>query len=224
MNVSKVIGLAIAFAFAAALGLLHVSGCAPREPAPGPRAEVGGGGSLPPEVSVRPERSGEWPVAGGATLVLSADGRLALRSSDGEIALAAEALELPAISASGERIAFAARRADGFSTAVEAVAYESGAWTDVRALVDDGGTPDRVAISPDGSRVAFAAPAGGVAALWIVAFDGGAPVQLTNVGVRKQGPREPAGFVPVPHRGPPRFEGNELVWEAPDGTHRVVLP
>jgi hypothetical protein len=218
MNVS----LKSRYAVALAAGLCFACGCAPVEPASHPSPEIGGG-SLPAEVSVRPEHSGEWSVAGGATLVLKNDGRLELRARDATIDLAAEALELPAISKAGDRIAFAYRRSQAFGSAVAVVAYEDGGWHGPRVLVDEG-TPDRAAISPDGGRVAYVAGADGVAAIWLVAFDGGEPVQLTNVGVRKDGPGEPAGFVPVPDREPPRFTGDRLVWESAEGEHQAVLP
>jgi hypothetical protein len=205
-----------------ALGLGLAWGCAPKEPASQPASEIGGG-SLPPEVSVRPERSGEWELAADARLVLAADGRLELRRPDDAITLAEETLELPAISADGARVAFAFRKPREVGTAVAVAAFEDGEWTGPRVLVARG-TPDRVAISPDGRRVAYVAAAGGIAAVWIAPFDGGEPVQLTNLGVREDGPGEPEGFVPVPHREPPRFAGDRLVWESADGEHQVVLP
>lgn len=36
--------------------------------------------------------------------------------------------------------------------------------------------------------------------------------------------RRGCGTERVPHRGPPRFEGAWLAWDAPDGPHRVELP
>ncbi|MBW2277451.1 MAG: hypothetical protein JRF63_08165 [Deltaproteobacteria bacterium] len=218
MNVSSNSSLTLALA----LGIGLACCCAPVEPARQSTPEIGGG-SLPAEVSVRPERSGEWRVAGGATLALMDDGRLELATADGKITLADEALELPAISTDGKRIAFTLRKANGFGSAVAVAAHEANTWKGPRTLVDEG-TPDRVALSSEGARVAYVASSKGVAAIWVVTFDGDAPVQLTNVGVHKQGPGEPAGFVPVPDRGPPRFDGDRLVWEVGDVEHQVVLP
>jgi hypothetical protein len=209
---SKGLGLLAAVAL---LGL--TSGCGSSETADT------GGSALPPEVSVRPEHSGQWQVAGAASLVLEASGRLAITTPTSTITLAAEALELPAIGAGGKRVAFAARQPQGFGTTVAVAEHREGAWHGPRTLVS-GGSPDRVAISPDGASIAYVASAEGIAALWIVPFAGGEPAQLTNIGVQKNGPGEPAGFVPVPHRAPPRFQGDHLVWDAPDGRHQVVLP
>ena len=53
------------------------------------------------------------------------------------------------------------------------------------------------------------------------------PVVLTNHGLdrRNRVPGQaPAGFVPVPHRGPPEVLPGRVRWEAPDGWHEVVLP
>lgn len=82
--------------------------------------------------------------------------------------------------------------------------------------------PDRVALAPDGSTVAYVSGHTGWASLWVVPVDGGAPRQLTNAGLarRKGGP--PEGFVPPPHLDAPWFDGDLLVWDAPDGRHSVA--
>jgi hypothetical protein len=174
------------------------------------------------ETTVMHGRSGEWALAGGSTLVLSTDGALELRGS-GTIAVANDVIGVPSVSADGARFAFAQRVPRGSGTAIVAVARSDGGWTAPRVLTD-AGDPDLVAIAPDGARVAFAAAANGIAAVWVVPFAGGAPVQLTNVGLARDGAGPPAGFVPIPLREPPRFEGRELVWTARDGEHRAVLP
>jgi hypothetical protein len=219
MLTSKMAKVACALA---AFALISCCGCAPKEPARQPAAEVGGG-TLPPEVSVRPERSGEWPVAGSSVLVLEKDGRLELRHAGGALLLAEVALELPAVAADGERIAYALRKTDGFGSAVAVAEFRDGVWHGPRTLVDTG-TPDHVAISPDGTRVAYVAGADGIAALWLAAFDGGEPVQLTNKGLVKSKSGPPDGFVPLPHRSPPAFVGDRLEWESATGAHQVRLP
>ena len=89
------------------------------------------------------------------------------------------------------------------------------------------GCPDRPALSPDGRRVAYVSGVTGVASVFVVSFDGGDPLQLTNVGL-ENAPitigRAPHGFVAPPHAGPPWFDGDILVWESPDGRHEVDLP
>lgn len=47
-------------------------------------------------------------------------------------------------------------------------------------LIEEAGRVERPAISPDGGRVAVVIERGGVENLWVVALDGGAPVQLTR--------------------------------------------
>lgn len=90
-----------------------------------------------------------------------------------------------------------------------------------RVLVDDGGEPDRPALSPDGRTVAWVSAASGLASVWTLDLAGGAPVQRTNRGLRPPGTGgPPAGWVPPP-RAAPRFEGADLAWEAPDGPHRL---
>lgn len=92
-------------------------------------------------------------------------------------------------------------------------------------IVDAGGRPDRVAVSPDGTTVAFVWGITGIASVWTVPSAGGAPPsQRTNVGL-EDAPRRPgeapAGFVPPPDSGPPRFDGDDLVWTAQGREWRV---
>jgi len=112
------------------------------------------------------------------------------------------------------------------------MACEGDRWGEPRTLVQGHGSPDRVAISPDGAWVAWVSGASGVAALWAAPSTGGDPVQLTSVGADRKtaSPGEPpAGFVAVPHQGPPIIEhadggGYRVQWQAPDGEHSVELP
>jgi dipeptidyl aminopeptidase/acylaminoacyl peptidase len=129
----------------------------------------------------------------------------------------------PAVSADGSRFAFVRESSRELRTEILAVELSDGAWSAPRLLADEG-TPDLVSISPDGRLVAFVAGAGGIASVFVVPFDGGAPVQLTNVGLRREGEGPPPAFVPIPLRDPPRFEGDRLVWTARDGAHEAVLP
>jgi hypothetical protein len=175
------------------------------------------------ETETTPARSGEWALAEGSALALSGSGALEIRGEADSIRVADTAVELPSVSADAARFVYAYRPGPGPETAIGAVELRDGAWTAPRMLTSRG-SPDRVAISKDGRNVAFVAGADGLVALWVVPFDGGAPVQLTNLGLRSDRTGLPAGFVPVPHRSPPRFEGRELVWTAPDGEHRVALP
>jgi hypothetical protein len=87
--------------------------------------------------------------------------------------------------------------------------------------------PDRPAISPDGETIAFVSGVSGIAAVWVVPFDGGAdPVQITNLGlesIRRTPNQPPTGFIPPPATtaGGIEFSGDMLEWDGPDG--RVVV-
>jgi hypothetical protein len=166
--------------------------------------------------------AGEWSLAGGAKLAL-AERALALRGPAGAARIAGNVVGRPAVSADGARFVFVRESERELRTEVLAVELRDGAWSAPRSLADEG-TPDLVSISPDGRLVAFVAGAGGIAAVWVVPFDGGPPVRLTNAGLRREGAGPPPGFVPVPLRDPPRFEGEQLVWTSRQGEHRAVLP
>lgn len=89
------------------------------------------------------------------------------------------------------------------------------------------GSADRAVLSPDGRWVAFVYAPAGTAAVGVVPFEGGAPIQLTNVGVerRKHAPgAPPEGFVPVPADASFVFVGGRLEWAGPDGPVSVRLP
>jgi len=86
-------------------------------------------------------------------------------------------------------------------------------------LLDAGGRPDRVSLSPGGEVVAFVWGRTGLASVYTVATDGGsAPVQRTNVGLesaRRRPGGAPAAYVPPPEReGGLRFNGDRLEWDA----------
>jgi len=84
------------------------------------------------------------------------------------------------------------------------------------------GTPDRVALSPDGTVVAMVAAVHGLPAVWVMGFDGRDPRQLTNVGLHEYLPGEPPGFVPPPDLGPLAFDGDDVVWTAAGEPYRVA--
>ena len=202
---------------AAGLALCLAAGCSEGvSPVPVSTAVAG-------ETDAVPGRSGEWALVDGSALVLAETGALEIRGPAGAIAIAEGVMGLPSLSEGGARFVFAHRVHQGSGTAVSAVSLRDGVWTAPRILTD-AGNPDLVAISKDGSRVAFVAGANGIAAVWVVPFDGGAPLQLTNVDLRRVGKGPPEGFVPIPFREPPRFAADKLVWSARDGEHAVVLP
>lgn len=174
-----------------------------------------------------PSQAGRWPIADGAHLELAGGGVLTLTTAAGGTARWSEGVVgLPSLDARGERVVYAERRPGEHSTVLLARERAQG-WEKARVLVQGGGNPDRVSLAADGARVAFVSGKSGLASLWAVPFVGGAPVQLTNGGVEKQ-PRAPGlppfGFVPPPHREPPRWEGKVLRWTSPAGEHEVALP
>lgn len=158
---------------------------------------------------------GTWSVSAG-TLAQDGEG-LVLNTPDGPQVLAREVLESPVLSASGDRFAFV-HRDDGHTVSVLTL----GEWDRTWPAVDEG-SPDRVAMSPDGEWVAFCSGLTGVASVYAMPFEG-EPVQLTNVGLDWTPGVEPQGFVAPPHRGPLRFEGRRIVWTSPQGEHAVDLP
>lgn len=90
-------------------------------------------------------------------------------------------------------------------------------------LLDDGGNPDRPAVSPDGRTVGYVSAASGLASVWVLDVTTGRRDQLTNLGL-VPGNGRPAGWVPPPHDAPPRFEGRTLRWDTPEGPAAVDLP
>jgi hypothetical protein len=173
-----------------------------------------------------PDVDGTFPVAAGAAVQIV--GAVAvLRSPEAPaVPLAVAAVQPPARSGDGRRFVLAHRPEGAFCTVLDAWSIDGDRWTGPRRLESEG-CPDRVAIDPAGDRVAYASGRTGIAALYLVDFVGGAPRQLTNVGLEDRPPTPgaaPEGFVPPPHLGPPRFDGDALLWTAPDGEHRVVLP
>jgi hypothetical protein len=163
-----------------------------------------------------------WAVARGQ--LVSLHGALDRRGPAGTVHIADELVGAPAVSADGRRVALAHRGAGPGLSVLELVEVSADGGLVRRVLVADGG-PDRVAISPSGEQVAWVdAGPEGFASVFSLAIDGGARVQLTNVGVVRTPGRAPEGFVPPPHDAPPRFEGGALAWRSEAGEHSVVLP
>lgn len=80
-----------------------------------------------------------------------------------------------------------------------------------------GGRPDRLVLSPDGAFLAWFASPQGVPALHLAPTDGSAPPRRLTPAAPRPGGGRPEGFVPPPHRGAARFDGDLLRWESPEG-------
>lgn len=178
---------------------------------------------LPPETDLRPVTHGDWPLAEGA--LVRRDAGLFFEAAGRNELLAIDVLGAPALSADGRRVAISHRDDGAVASAIDVV--EQGEEGLVRRRLVTEGAPDRVAMSPDGRWVVYVSGATGIASVWAAPFDGGAAVQLTNVGVEKQ-LREPGqppeGFVPPPWQDPPRVEDGRVRWTSEDGEHEVALP
>lgn len=167
-----------------------------------------------------PQQTARWEAA-GRVVELQA-GRLV----EGDEVLADDVIGAPAFDASGRRMAVAVL-ADAPYTAVVVRERTRSGWGPARVLVGgdaDAGSPDRVAISPDGQTVAFVRSSRGLPAVWVVPFTGGAPRQLTNVELARAPGGPPKGYLPPPHLQPPRFSGRALEWDSEAGPQRVWLP
>lgn len=149
-------------------------------------------------------QSGSWNVA-SETLRLDRG----VLSIEGAV-LAEQVLELDVV---GDRAVFVMRS----GPRRDLVAYQDGS---LRTLVANR-SPALPKLSDDGQNVAFVDGATSISSVYLIAFDGGEPRQLTNVGLVRTPGRAPAGFVPSPSTGKLRFEGAELAWEDRDTTHRV---
>ncbi len=96
-----------------------------------------------------------------------------------------------------------------------------GRWSEPQVLVSDH-HPDRPTLDPEGRRLAYVK--GPIAGIWLLDLSTGSHHQLTNHQDTHQAGQPPAGWVPVPHADPVRFEGDSLVWQSPQGPHRLDLP
>ncbi len=167
----------------------------------------------------------EWAIARDGRLLLT-DETLSIEwphaADEPATVLATEVVGVPAISADGTRFVFGRNGPGDGLTVLDAVSISADGLSHTTLIAD--GTPDRVAISADGQWVAWVSGITGIASVWAMPFEGGAPVQLTNRDLVRIPGQEPAGFVPPPHRAPLRFEGTRIVWESPAGAHEVALP
>ena len=187
--------------------------------------------SAPPaESDLPPLREGSWRLACDSHLELALGGRLLLTTPEGERQLAHSAVGDPAISADGSHLAWSHAPQLRPETVIDVLACDEGRWGEPRRLVSGPGSPDRVALSPDGEQLVFVSAAAGVAALFLLPFEGGLPRQLTNRDLQLARPgKPPANFIPPPHEDPPRFEpasegGLVLAWSSPTGAQRLELP
>lgn len=187
---------------------LLLAACAP-EPAP------------PGESEGQPSRDGLWPAAHDAVVVQDMGEVVVIRGGLRTV-LATEAVGTPALSADGSRLALAHEGARFGLSVIDAITISS-SGIEQRRLVE-GGSPDRVAIDAEGERVVYVNGTTGLASVWAVPFDGGVSAQLTNVGLLPVPGEEPSEFVPPPHEGPLRVDGDLVRWTAPDGEHEVALP
>ncbi|MCB9763703.1 MAG: hypothetical protein H6739_28295 [Alphaproteobacteria bacterium] len=170
-----------------------------------------------PETDLPVVHHGVWSVA-DATLRQS-DAGLTLERDGGARLLAVDMVGVPAIA--GDRVAFAHR--DG-AAEVSALDVLSVSEPEGRRRIVDRGSADRVGLSEDGAWVVWVWGVTGIASVWAAPFEGGDPVQLTNVGLKPTPGQAPAGFVAPPHRGPLTVVDGEVRWTAPDGPHAVALP
>lgn len=185
----------------------------------------------PPESDLPPMAAGSWSLACGAALELEPGGPLQILEPTGLRPMGGQAVGTPALDAAHTRVAWSQAPVTRPETVVSVVACEGERWGEPRTLVAGPGSPDRVAISPDGAWVVWVSGASGVAALWAAPFAGGEPLQLTNVGVDPRGASNgapPPGFAAVPHQAAPVIapvEGGRYTvsWQAPDGEHSVEL-
>ncbi len=197
--------------------LLSLSACAPQAPTttnPEP---------LLVDAGAAPRLRAMQPLSGDDAIRLE-DGRLWLGNGGEEWLVAEDVIGAPSADGDGTRFAYCRQAVGEGLSSVEVWARRAdGGWDGPRVLDDHA---DRPAVSPDGQWVAYVSGRTGIASVWIAPFIGGEAVQLTNVGLEdhKVPGRPPEGFVAPPHGGPPRFDGEALVWDAPDGAHRVELP
>ena len=176
------------------------------------------------EVDVWTVAPGIAPLACGAELATDQHGVLTLDTLTGPRVLSERIAEPATVSDDGRLVVWTDDGTSPGSTALRVAQCTAATWSSTRTLVDDRGTPNRIAIAPDADRIAYVSSRHGIASVWIVRVDTGEAVQLTNRTVQRRPGAAPKDFVPVPSREPPRFEGPRIVWRAPDGEHSAVLP
>ncbi|MDP2313651.1 MAG: hypothetical protein Q8P41_12145 [Pseudomonadota bacterium] len=147
--------------------------------------------------------SAAWVVDGHALRleehILTADGVPLLEHVYDEPVVGDHVLYVPADPGPGDGGIYAVRIVDG---AVRAV-----------PILEEG-RPDRLALAPDGTTLAYVAGTSGIASVWVVPVAGGRPRQLTNVNLASTPGRAPADFVHPPDDGPVQFVGSRVVWVA----------
>lgn len=189
----------------------------PDEQSPAPAALVPESDAVLP-----PWFEGALPLAGGAKLTV-VHHRLQLDQGDGPRELVdGDITGPPSLSADGRRVAFAHTIGEDLNTVLVLLDEQAGSWS-MRPLVHEGGAIDRVALHPDGTRVAFvwAGPTGGVASLWTLDLPDGRPVRRTNKAAYTPG-APPADFVPLP-LGAPVWSRQTLSWRSTEGAHQVEV-
>jgi hypothetical protein len=186
----------------------------------------------PPESDLPPLAAGSWSLACGAALDLQASGPLEILERGGLRTLGGQAVGTPAVDKARTRFAWAHAPQARPETVVSVMRCEGRAWGEPRTLVEGPGSPDRVAISPDGAWVVWVSGVSGVASLWAAPFEGGDPIQLTSADIdaaQASPGSPPPGFLAPPHKAPPSIELLEtgryrVSWLAPDGEHSLELP
>lgn len=157
-----------------------------------------------PESDLPFQGTGRWELGGHvltlADTTLSLDGAPVLRHVYDDPVAGPDVLWVPADPGGGDGGIYAVTVPDGLV---------------ITPLLTEG-RPDRLALAPDGATLVYVAGTTGITSVWSIPTVGGAPRQLTNVGVTRPGVpgTPPIGFVPPPERVAPRFVGERLVWSA----------
>ncbi len=168
-------------------------------------------GSPPGERHIPFPHQGKWTIPGGVLELHQ--GSLTWQDGEGARLLAREGVGLPQV---GKNVLVASAlrgRSDG-----QILAWDldsRGPSETPRVLLDRGGRPDRVSLSPDETDVAFVWGITGLASVYRMPVAGGEPVQLTNRNVLHfpSAPgHPPQGFQFPPWKDPPRWEGEWLRW------------
>ena len=123
-----------------------------------------------------------------------------------------------AFDASGTRKVWVRRLEASVFTELVVAEWVAGEWVSQVRIVGRA-NPDRPAIDPEGTTVAFVSGVSGLASVYVVPFDGSTdPVQLTNVGMahlRRSPGSPPEGFVAPPIDDSLTFDGDWLTWNGP---------
>ncbi|MEZ4318845.1 MAG: hypothetical protein R3F61_15125 [Myxococcota bacterium] len=82
---------------------------------------------------------------------------------------------------------------------------------EVTQVVGTDTRPDRLALSGDGTRIAYVSGRSGWASVYVRSLVTGDEAQLTNVGLVRAASGPPEGFV-APPREAPVFRGDQVCW------------